>query len=231
VKLIRIVDEKDADAIFNLRYECYSRAREFKLLQPECLRWNDWDRAGVVLAAYDDAAPISTTRALLVTASADAEECMGCSVDLPSEAFPAIVLGRGATLRDAARIGLHSTLRYYVIRSAIEFGLRSLIGMVYSNAPRTNLMRDIGYTFTEPAKNWDPEVAVVEPVMVAYLARERFSSACRSLEALLHSTLADFPWIGESMAWTPVGTDYSVSSVAARGQIRRSLPNDSDRVR
>jgi hypothetical protein len=202
MKCIRIVEETDATAIFQLRFECYSKAREFRLLQPECLQWGQADQAGVVLAAWDGDSPVSTTRALLVMTATEAEAAMGCSIEVPKAAFPAIVLGRGATLKSAARAGLHSMLRYYAIRSALEFEIRGILGMVYTNAPRTNLMRELGYTFTAPARVWDPEVEVVEPVLVGHLERSRFASACVYLERLLQQPLREYPWFGGPFLWS-----------------------------
>jgi hypothetical protein len=201
MRCVCIARKHESDSVVHLRLEAYSEAREFRLLQPECLNWSDADEQGVVLAAWDGPMLLSTTRALAVRSADEAARAMGCSVGLPSSQFPAIILGRGATVRSAARLGLHSVLRYHVIKSAIAWHYRCVLGMVYSNAPRTNLMREIGYTFLCPERVWDPEVEVIEPVMLGHLSAEFFEHACQRLEEILHDVLNGYPWAGEPISW------------------------------
>jgi hypothetical protein len=202
MKTVRIVNRDSAEQIAALRIECYSNAREFRLLQPECLIWNELDDKGVVLAAFDSEEPVSTTRGLLVFSARDAEDVMGCEVDLPSSEFPALILGRGATRPDAARMGLHSVLRYYFIGSIIGSPIQSMLGMVYSGAPRTHLMQQIGYTLRKAPRVWDPEVEALQDVLVGHLPAAAFHSARTVLETLVDPALREYAWVGEEINWS-----------------------------
>jgi hypothetical protein len=200
-----------AAPIVRLRLAAYSESREFRLLKPECLEWSRVDDEEVVLAAFTASGEVvSTTRGGIVRGAREAAEHLGCSVNLAQHHFPALLLSRGATERQAGQAGLHSALRYYFLRSILHSSVCSALGMVYFSAPRTNLMRDIGYEFHAPARVWDVEVEPIQPVMVAHLRADRVVKACQLLEALIGDTLRAYPWHGSPIVWQ----DYCVESSA-----------------
>jgi hypothetical protein len=82
--------------------------------------------------------------------------------------------------------------------------------MVYFSAPRTNIMREIGYEFHTPNRVWDAEVEPIQPVMVAHLQSDRIAKACQQLETLVGDTLRAYPWHGSPIVWE----EHSVESRA-----------------
>ena len=110
---IRRASRHDAAAIEALRLACYRRAREFVLLQPACLAWDEIDDASVVYKLCDGQGEILATVRSTWVPSADAlERRMGCECRLPPSCFPTLFLSRGATVsRAASGRGLHSLMR------------------------------------------------------------------------------------------------------------------------
>ena len=203
--------KETAALIVRLRVAAYSEAREFRLLKPDCLAWSHVDDKEVVLAAFSASGEVvSTTRGGIVRGAYEAAEHFGCSVDLAAHHFPALLLSRGATERHAAQVGLHSALRYYFLRSILNSSICSALGMVYFSAPRTNIMREIGYEFHAPNRVWDAEVEPIQPVMVAHLQSDRIANACQQLETLVGDTLRAYPWHGSPIVWQ----EYSLESGA-----------------
>jgi hypothetical protein len=195
---IRIATRADADAVYRLRLEAYAASREFRLTRPELLLWDEHDDDGIVLVACDASGTmLSTTRGGVVSNVAEAEDALTCSVPLPSSAFPALVLGKGATRRGAGSGGLHSALRYHFLDGVRDSNLGSVLGLVYEGAPRTNLMRRLGYRFERPARFWDPEADALKQPLLAVLDRDRVDAACAELLAELGDLLERFPWAGE----------------------------------
>jgi hypothetical protein len=191
-----------AALIVRLRLAAYGESREFRLLKPECLEWSRVDDEEVVLAAFTASGEaVSTTRGGIVRGAREAAEHLGCSVNLAAHHFPALLLSRGATERRAGQAGLHSALRYYFLRSILNSSICSALGMVYLSAPRTNLMREIGYEFEAPKRVWDLEVEPIQPVMVAHLRADRIAKACQQLESLVGDTLRAYPWHGPPIVW------------------------------
>jgi hypothetical protein len=190
---------RDADEVFELRHAAYSQAAEFELVRPELLRWGPHDDAAIVLAARSDGRMLSTLRGIMVADRDAAEAELTCTVSLRPEAFPALVLGKGATLRGYGRSGLHSALRFHLLAAAVEGRVRSVLGLVYASAPRTNLMRQLGYEFHVPARLWDPEGVPIQPGLLAHLPQRRLASARDRLASEVAEVLAAYPWQGDAL--------------------------------
>jgi hypothetical protein len=197
--LIDRASRHDADEVFGLRLAAYGNAAEFELVRPELLRWGPHDDAGIVLAARDGGRILSTLRGVVVADRDAAEDELTCSVPLGPAAFPALVLAKGATLRGYGRSGLHSALRFHFLAAALEGRINSVLGLVYASAPRTNLMRELGYEFRAPARLWDPEGVPIQPGLFAYLSRGRVPSARDRLAAEVADVLAAYPWHGAAL--------------------------------
>jgi hypothetical protein len=197
MKCIRRATKDDADEISSLRLAAYARAKEFRLENPEALRWGPHDDSDVVLAAWDESGnAISTTRGSIAKDRQEAEEWLTCSVDLDSSAFPVLLLGKAATREEYGRTGLHSALRYYCLAAVLNTPINSVLGMVYKGAPRTNLMQTLGYRFLTPDRVWDPEGVPLTPVMVAVLDRASIGYACEILSKTVNPILMEYPWRG-----------------------------------
>ena len=190
---------RDAKEVFRLRVAAYSHAAEFELTRPELLRWGPHDDAAVVLAARGGGRMLSTLRGVVVADRGAAEAELTCTVSFGPEAFPALVLGKGATLRGYGRSGLHSALRFHFLAAALEGRVNSVLGLVYASAPRTNLMRQLGYEFHVPARLWDPEGVPIQPGLLAHLSRRRLASAHERLASEVADVLAAYPWHGDAL--------------------------------
>jgi len=200
MRCIRRATRSDAREVFDLRLSCYTQSREYNFVLTDRLRWDHRDETDVVLLVCDETGrALSTMRGGIVQDRAEAEDRMTCSVELDASSFPALLLGRASTRRECGRSGFHSALRYHFLRSAIDTPVNSAIGLVYANAPRTNLMKELGYTFHQPSRIWDPEAEMVEPAWVAHLDRSMFGSACTALESLVGAILEKYPWRGCSL--------------------------------
>ncbi len=185
---------RDAAAIEALRLVCYRQAREFELLQPKCLSWNERDDSGVVYQVRDPAGElVATVRSHWVRDAAELEQRMGCECRLAADCFPTLYFSRGATAEGAARMGLHSLLRYHYLRAARQLGAASATGSVYEHAPRVRSMHEYGYRFDRPERLWDPEVRVIQAMLVAWLPAALFDQALLRLEAQLGDTLRRCP--------------------------------------
>jgi len=197
---VGIAKHEDADEISKLRISSYQEAKEFRLLLPQALVWDPEDRRLVVITARDRLGSIlSTTQGMLLSSRTDAERTIGVSVSLDATHFPALLIGRGATVRSHGRSGLHSVLRWHFLRAASEANINAVLGLVYESAPRVKLMRELGYQMHVPERVWDPEVEVVRPALLAVLPRLAFSSALARLTEIVGSTIESYPWEGPAI--------------------------------
>jgi hypothetical protein len=185
---------QDAGAIEALRLACYRGAREFELLQPECLSWDERDDKGVVYKICDSSGLIfATVRSHWVPSREALERSMGCECQLPDSCFPTLFFSRGATVGWAMRAGLHSLMRYHYLRAAAALGAASATGAVYEHAPRVRSMAELGYVFECPSRVWDPEVRAINRMLVAYLPAAGLASALNTLAAMHEHALAQYP--------------------------------------
>lgn len=196
MKVIRRASFADQSSISLLRIQEFKRANEFTLVKPEYLLWGRCDEENVVLAAWDGPEPVSTMRAVLVRNSAQATQCLQCTV--PAHiAYPAIVLNSGATRLEYRGTGLNSALRYYVFEAAIRDKIQTIIGPIYQGAPRTNFMQKLGYVFMAPAKSWQNKLSPKKVRLLALLKETQFNQAAALIKTSRVDILREFPWIGE----------------------------------
>ncbi len=192
--LVARATRADAADVVALRLACYRAAREFELLQPQCLEWTAVDEASVVYRALGEGGRLLATVRSGWVASAEAlAERMGCDCTLPPACFPTLLLGRGATAPDAARQGLHSLLRWHFLQAASALGARSVTGSVYEHAPRVRTMGELGYRFERPQQVWDPEVRPIQAMLVAWMPASDFEAARHRLAEVLGPALDAYP--------------------------------------
>jgi len=191
---IRRADRSDAQAVSRLRTEAYAAAPEFIVKDDSALHWSAADDEQVVLVAWDALGnALSTTRGDLLWRRDEAERWMECRLERIPIDFPALLLGKGATLKAYERHGLHSALRLYFIEACRESRVQSLVGIVYEDAPRTRLMRAIGYDFYAPLAYWYTDLEASRRTLIGVLPRERFASAARALRERVGDLLAGYP--------------------------------------
>jgi hypothetical protein len=198
----RVLNRDDAHRIESLRLAEYSAAPEFELLRPDLLMWDTHDDDGVVLGVWAGDELLSTLRGVVVADRAAAEDFLTCTVDLPPDRFPALVLGRGATLSPVRRLGLNALLRRLFLQAMVGPDgdtIRSSLGLPYEGASRLRLMRDLGYETQRPERIWDPEAQELRPALLAVLPRDRFGSALTMLDPLTAELVAKYPWAGSPL--------------------------------
>jgi GNAT superfamily N-acetyltransferase len=196
---IGLAGAADAPALSALLLTQYSAAREFRLLRPDVLAWDGAQGAGGVAAGWDATGRlVATMRARLVGSATVAEAALGVSVDLPATCFPSVILSRAATAPGLSRTGINSVLRWHLLRAALAQGARGALGLVYEAAPRLTLMTEIGYRFQAPARVWDPEVAPLNPPLLAFLSEDGLPGAVAALRDRVNDAIAAWPWQGEA---------------------------------
>jgi hypothetical protein len=196
MKQIRIAAARDKKEITALRLQEFARSRNFKLLRPELLHWNDVDDEHTVLGVWNDHQEVIATLRLIRVSNME-EAVTRLEADIPVEiGFPCLIFNSAATRQDHHRQGFNQLLRYYSIQAAQARHIRHLISPVYLNAPRLTLMKRLGYTFHEPPRTWQTKLAPYTPRVLAVLAQNRFDSACDILKDSIPHLIAAYPWIG-----------------------------------
>jgi hypothetical protein len=195
MKVIRQATLDDQATISALRIEEFKRANEFSLVRPERLLWDSCDDKNVVLGAWDGPDAVSTMRAVLVRNSAQAIQCLQCTI--PAHIiYPVIVLNSGATRLEYRGAGLNSALRYYVITAAQRNQIKTIMGPIYKGAPRTNFMQKLGYTFITPTKSWQNKLNPKKVRLLAFLKKSQFNQAATLIKTSRADVLREFPWAG-----------------------------------
>jgi hypothetical protein len=191
---IRRATRLDAEAVSDLRSEAYAGAPEFTVRDASALHWSQQDDSNIVLTAWDgEGRALSTTRGDLLTDRDEAQQHMECQLDGIPVRFPALQLGKGATRGSAAGNGLHSALRLCFLEAAVLRDVESVVGIVYDGAPRTRLMRSIGYEFYAPATYWYEDLEPRRQTLIAVLDRHDLSSAVALLSEKFGGLLSAYP--------------------------------------
>ena len=196
MKQIRTACPQDAHAITNLRVREYSRAKDFKLLKPEALRWNAMDEAHTVLTIWnEDDDLIATMRMVRVASMPIAEEVMRSEV--PGKVnFPALIFNLAVTRKENRHQGLNQLLRYYCIQLAKTMGIQSLLSPMFQKSPRVKFMKSLGYVCHERNLSWQSTLVPGSPLILCILGQDQFDDALTALEKAIPDLLKDYPWTG-----------------------------------
>lgn len=199
MKCIRRATRDDAAEIAALRLSEYSRAKEFTLVEPTLLLWNETDDRDVVLAAWDESGKaIATMRGGIARGKQEAEGKL--QMRLPDEyVFPALILDRGATKKGYRGNGLNSALRYLFFLSILDLPVPSVLGAVYDKAPRVKTMKSLGYTSSMPSQNVQAHVRGNVPLIITYLDHGRIRDACDTLKKMVETVLREYPSCGDAI--------------------------------
>jgi hypothetical protein len=198
---IRLARCADREAINRLRVEEYRRAPEFTLLNEAALLWDGADAGRVVLSAWEGLSCVATMQAEVADDAAQAATILGVSLPPLADVYPALVLTRAATDREYSQSGLNSALRRHALSAASA--LRSAIGVVYEGAPRSNVLKRIGYELLPLTDAWTAALHPIRPGQLAVLHGQRFPEAVRLLDESFGTVLAAFPWSGAPLALAP----------------------------
>lgn len=198
---IRRATAQDAQVVTELRLTAYGQAREFRLSDQSPIRWTFDDEKHVVLGAWNSRGQlVSTTRGEVYVDYDAAEQAMECRWESSADLFPALLLGKGATQKEYRGTGLHSALRYHFLSAAREAGLKSVLGIVFENAPRTRLMERIGYEFVVADSFWYTDLTSPHKPLIAVLRSVHAEQACAALRQEIADALDAYPFTGPRLA-------------------------------
>lgn len=196
MKQIRIATLTDKNEVTALRIQEFDRSRNFKLLKPQLLQWNDIDDTHTVLGVWNEHREVIATLRLIRVMDLQ-EAVMRLEADIPVEiGFPCLIFNSAATRQDHHRKGFNQLLRYYSIQAAQAHDIQHLISPVYLNAPRLALMEKLGYTFHDPPHTWQTKLAPYSQRVLAIMERPSFASALAYLEKSIPHLITAYPWTG-----------------------------------
>ncbi|MBC8440580.1 MAG: hypothetical protein H8D87_12995 [Deltaproteobacteria bacterium] len=193
---IRIASEKDHDKITDLRLTEFSRSKDFKLLKPELLKWNEIDdNNNVIEVLHKGNEVIATIRVIPVFNKKQATHVLEC--DLPVKiSFPALVFNSAVTKKSYQGKGLNQILRYYCLIAAIDHDINTVMSPIYQTAPRIKFMKKLGYQCHTLAHSWQTKLFPNSPRELAVLNRNQFSNAIKIIEKSIPQLIKNYPWYG-----------------------------------
>ncbi len=177
-------------AVVALRQQAYASAREFAWHDLATLGWTDIDGCSAVLGLWRQGEPhgpptlLSTVRATVFHRLDAAEAFLEHALDGVDAQAPALVLSRAATAPGEHGRGLLALLRVAYMQALPKLGVRSVLAVVYNDAPRVRSMQAAGFTMTPPRRSWDSEAQALTPPLVAHLHEDRFAAALQAAVAL-----------------------------------------------
>jgi hypothetical protein len=188
----------DGPELTQLLRDCYRQSSDFTI-RDDSYFTNHFDGRSVVLAARSDGVLLGTMKATLISCSSDLnseDEEM-----LTSELTPALFLSRAATVQHSRARGVNSLMRLFCLEAALELQLKSLVGFVYRDAPRTRLMADLGYSFTEFRASGNSVFTDHSQHLFAFLALDQCgNSAVRALRLQTAQQGGLMAWDGEAIS-------------------------------
>ncbi|MCA1794817.1 MAG: hypothetical protein LC660_13295 [Desulfobacteraceae bacterium] len=196
MKHIGLVSAEDSFEITDLRIKEFKNARDFELLKPEQLYWNNTDEANPVIAVWDESQKIiATLRLIRVNDLRETSNML--EADIPVKvSFPGLVFNAAATRKSFRTQGFNQLLRYYCIQAAMGHKIQCLFSPVYQTAPRVAFMEKLGYSCHVFTNTWQNKLAPHCPRVLAVLEQDRFLTALFILEKAIPDLIKRFPWKG-----------------------------------
>lgn len=181
---VRFATPEDNDAISELRLTEYRKAKEFTIVDESMIA----KQRGMVLIAENEEKQIMATMQMEVyNSKEDLSEASIFYTPADFSLFPTLYLNRAASSSRFRNKGLNSLLRKKAFEFAIEHPeMKSISGAVYEGAPRINLLKNLGYHFTET----EEKIQYLVPnskVYFIYLERASFESAKETLENIINT--------------------------------------------
>jgi hypothetical protein len=177
-------DPQQRAAVERLRREASAAAPALRWHDPATLRWSEADDRGVVLGLWAGAGSggdrpvlLSTLRLSVFARAAAAEAFVEHALGGVGVRWPALVLSGGATAPGLGGHGLAAMLRWAYLHALPAGHLRSVLAVVYEDAPRLSAMQAVGYTLTVPSSSWDGEASALKAPLIAHLAEPHFDAA------------------------------------------------------
>jgi hypothetical protein len=196
IEVVNGQDPKQRAAVERLRRRACVAAPELRRADPATLGWSDADERGVVLGLWagagsggDTPVLLSTLRLSVLARAAAAEVFLQHALGGVGVRWPALVLSGCATEPGSGGHGLMAMLRWAYLHALPDGHLRSVLAVVYEDAPRLRSMQAVGYTLTVPTSSWDSEASALRAPLVAHLAAAHFDAARAAASRLVLSAL------------------------------------------
>ena len=196
--IISVATPSDGSELTRLLQDAYRQSTDFTMQSDTFFHEHFKERTAVVIARVG-LNLLGTMRADLILGSEDLSyEDEGF---LLPDMVPALLLCRAATVSDHRASGLNSVMRAYCIEAAMSFGLQSVIGEVYRNAPRTKLMAELGYSFFPLKAQCDVDRTYHSECLFATLAIKQAGASALDILRSRNSKLERrTTWLGPSLA-------------------------------
>lgn len=181
-------NDNDIDQLTKFRIEQFQTAKEFKVINTD-----DFSilRDQVYIVRYKNQI-VSTMEYDILNSIEELESKRKfiCPRDIVK--FKAMHLSKGATLTEYRKIGLNSLIRRLMLKEALKQNdIKSLIGCVYENAPRFNLLKKLGYSVHEIVELNNSLLSYSKLYLVC-LDRKFFTTAIDILDFELNSLEKNF---------------------------------------
>ncbi|WP_046867884.1 hypothetical protein [Microvirga massiliensis] len=186
--VIRRCIRKEKAAVEALRRASYGDANEFSVADPAALDWCSSDDLGVVLGAWHEEVLVATMKGQILADPEHAQRAMECEYDDAATSYPALLLGKGATIKAKRAHGHNSVIRALFIEAASELCIKTILGIVFEDAPRTRLLQSLGYELLPTTKIWYTDLIPKSHTLIARLDQRFFSGAITKLKSNFDST-------------------------------------------
>jgi hypothetical protein len=193
---VRLASKKDQDQITNLRLKEFGRSKDFKLLKPGLLKWNEIDNNNnVIEVLHKGNEVIGTIRVILVFNKKEAIHFIECEPPVKLS-FPALVFNSAVTKKAYQGIGINQILRYYCLTAAMDQDINIVMSPIYQKATRIKFMKKLGYQCHTLTHSWQKKLLPNSPRELAVLNRNQFSNAIKIIEKSIPKLIQEYPWYG-----------------------------------
>lgn len=180
----------DRQEIEELRKKSFRASKELAWHDFDALDWNEQDDKAVVLAVRDASGLlVSSLRMNIFHDVRKLEEFLSYSVEGAMVEYPTLVMSRAVTHPTCVQQGLMGLLRHVYLRLVHRSGVKSVMAVVYDNAPRVNSMRKAGFILSPCLKHWDREGAPRVTPLLAVLRHGSFDIALMENHKRFHEVI------------------------------------------
>jgi hypothetical protein len=151
---VYILDKKFNESLNQFRFQNLIQSDSFRA-SPEAVSWNESDEKGKVLSVVTSQGEIlSSMRAEIIHDSYELSQKLDFD-DLDNHiTLPVGLLGKASTDGRYRSSGFNTYLRYLAYQYFYKNNIRYVVGTMIPNAPRLNLLRELGYQFIENKAGW-----------------------------------------------------------------------------
>lgn len=207
VLTVSLAMDKERMEVEQLRKAAFLSSKELTWRNVETLAWNCHDDNGIVLAVRNEAGElISSMRMSIYDNATELEQFLEYSTEGALIDYPALVMSRAVTHPNCTQRGLMGLLRHVYLTLVRESKIRSVVAVVYDNAPRVNSMRQAGFSLSPCVKNWDQEAELHVQPLIAVLPHSLFESALRENDRRFQNAIET-----NEIEWIPIKDRFAVT--------------------